>query len=142
MNVDIVIKRGEIMGKIRVGFVTNSSSSSFVIARKSDIKESDVVNLIIDKLSDEIKKELKSLDFYDLEYLNDELKVLILQKDYDKAVKLIANELCDRLLDAYSEMELGDWKVHAEEFGNEDGFYNNLIYSYGNILVSDNFKVG
>ena len=130
------------MGKIRVGFVTNSSSSSFVIARKSDIKESDVVNLIIDKLSDEIKKELKSLDFYDLEYLNDELKVLILQKDYDKAVKLIANELCDRLLDAYSEMELGDWKVHAEEFGNEDGFYNNLIYSYGNILVSDNFKVG
>ena len=77
-----------------------------------------------------------------IDYLNDELKVLILQKDYDKAVKLIANELCDRLLDAYSEMELGDWKVHAEEFGNEDGFYNNLIYSYGNILVSDNFKVG
>ena len=128
--------------KIRLSHVTNSSSSSFIIARKSNIKESDVVNLIIDKLSDEIKKELKSLDFYDLEYLNDELKVLILQKDYDKAVKLIANELCDRLLDAYSEMELGDWKVHAEEFGNEDGFYNNLIYSYGNILVSDNFKVG
>ena len=129
------------MGKIRVGFVTNSSSSSFVIARKSDIKESDVVNLIIDKLSDEIKKELKSLDFYDLEYLNDELKVLILQKDYDKAVKLIANELCDRLLDAYSEMELGDWEVHAEEFGNEDDFYSRLIYDYGDMIVSDNFKV-
>lgn len=130
------------MGKIRVGFVTNSSSSSFVIARKSDIKESDVVNLIIDKLSDYIERELKNIDDYDLKYLDDELKVFIIQKDYDKAVKLIANELCDRLLDAYSEMELGDWKVHAEEFGNEDGFYNNLIYSYGNILVSDNFKVG
>lgn len=128
--------------KIRLSHVTNSSSSSFVIARKSDIKESDIVNLIIEKLSDYIKKELKSLDFYDLKYLDDKLKVLIIQKDYDKAVKLIANELCDRLLDAYSEMELGDWKVHAEEFGNEDGFYNNLIYSYGNILVSDNFKVG
>lgn len=130
------------MAKIRLCHVTNSSSSSFVIARKSDIKESDIVNLIIEKLSDYIKKELKSLDFYDLKYLDDELKVLILQKDYDKAVKLIANELCDRLLDAYSEMELGDWKVHVEEFGNEDGFYNNLIYSYGNVLVSDNFKVG
>ena len=128
--------------KIRLSHVTNSSSSSFVIARKSDIKESDIVNLIIEKLSDYIKKELKSLDFYDLKYLDDKLKVLIIQKDYDKAVKLIANELCDRLLDAYSEMELGDWKVHAEEFGNEDGFYNNLIYSYGNVLVSDNFKVG
>ena len=129
------------MGKIRCGFVTNSSSSSFVIARKSDIKESDVVNLIIDKLSDYIKKELKSLDFYDLRYLDDELKVLIIQKNYDKAVELVADKLCDRLLDSYSEMDLSDWKVHAEEFGNENGFYDNLIYSYGNVLVSDNFKV-
>lgn len=130
------------MTKVRQSFVTNSSSSSFIIARKNDVTESDVANLIIDKLSDYIKKELKSLDFYDLRYLDDELKVLIIQKNYDKAVKLIADKLCDRLLDAYSEMDIGDWKVHAEEFGNEDGFYDNLIYSYGNILVSDNFKVG
>ena len=144
MNVDIVIKRGEIMGKIRCGFVTNSSSSSFVIARKNDIKESDLVNLIIEKLSDNIKIELKGIedDSYIFNYLDDELKVLIIQKDYDKAVKLIANELCDRLLDTYSEMELGDWKVHSEEFGNEDGFYDCLIYDYGHKLVSDNFKVG
>lgn len=130
------------MAKIRLSYVTNSSSSSFIIARKNNIKESDVVNLIIDKLSDYIERELKNINDYDLKYLDDELKVFIIQNDYDKAVKLIANELCDKLLDAYSEMELGDWKVHAEEFGNEDGFYNNLIYSYGNILVSDNFKVG
>ena len=144
MNVDIVIKRGEIMTKIRCGFVTNSSSSSFVIARKSDIKESDVVNLIIDKLSDEIKKELNGIEYhrYIFDYLDDELKDLIIQKDYDKAIKLIANELCDRLLDTYSEMDLGDWKVHAEKFGNEDDFYNCLMYDYGYKLVSDNFKVG
>lgn len=129
------------MAKMRSGFVTNSSSSSFVIARKSDIRELDVVNLIIDKLSDYIKKELKSLDFYDLRYLDDELKVLIIQKDYDKAIKLIANELCDRLLDSYSEMELGDWKVHTKEFGNEYNFYSRLIYEYGNMIVSDNLKV-
>ena len=130
------------MAKIRLCHVTNSSSSSFVIARKSDIKESDIVNLIIKKLSDYIKKELKSLDFYDLRYLDDELKVLIIQKDYDKAVKLIAEKLCDRLLDAYYEMELGDWEVHAEEFGNEDDFYSRLIYDYGDMIVSDDFKVG
>ena len=130
------------MAKIRLSHVTNSSSSSFIIARRNDIRESDVVNLIIDKLSDYIKKEINGMDRYDLNYLDDELKVLIIQKDYDKAVKLIANELCDRLLDTYSEMDLGDWKVHSEEFGNEDSFYDNLIYSYGNVLVSDNFKVG
>lgn len=130
------------MAKIRLSHVTNSSSSSFIIARRNDIRELDVVNLIIDKLSDYIKKEINGMDRYDLDYLDDELKVLIIQKDYDKAVKLIANELCDRLLDTYSEMDLGDWKVHSEEFGNEDSFYDNLIYSYGNVLVSDNFKVG
>lgn len=130
------------MAKIRLSHVTNSSSSSFIIARRNDIRESDVINLIIDKLSDYIKKEINGMDRYDLDYLDDELKVLIIQKDYDEAVKLIANELCDRLLDAYSEMDLGDWKVHAEEFGNEDSFYDNLIYSYGNVLVFDNFKVG
>ena len=130
------------MAKIRLSHVTNSSSSSFIIARRNDIRESDVVNLIIDKLSDYIKKEINGMDRYDLDYLDDELKVLIIQKDYDKAVKLIANELCDRLLDTYSEMDLGDWKIHSEEFGNEDSFYDNLIYSYGNVLVSDNFKVG
>lgn len=132
------------MGKVRMGFVTNSSSSSFVIARKNDIKESDVVNLIIEKLSDDIKIELNGIEYhrYIFDYLDDELKVLIIQKDYDKAIKLIANELCDILLDAYSEMELGDWKVHSEEFGNENGFYDCLIYDYGYKLISDNFKVG
>ena len=130
------------MAKIRLGHVTNSSSSSFVIARKSDVKESDVVNLIIEKLSGYIEKELKYMDNYVAKYLDDELKIAIIQKDYDKAVKLIANKLCDRLLDAYSEMDLGDWKVHSEEFGNEDGFYDCLIYDYGYKLVSDNFKVG
>ena len=144
MNVDIAIKRGEIMGKIRVGFVTNSSSSSFVIARKNDIKESEVVNLIIDKLSDDIKRELKDIekDRYIFDYLDAELQIAIIRKDYNEAVKLIANKLCDILLDTYSEMDLGDWEVHAEEFGNEDGFYNCLIYDYGYKLVSDNFKVG
>lgn len=144
MNVDIAIKRGEIMGKIRVGFVTNSSSSSFVIARKNDIKESEVVNLIIDKLSDDIKRELKDIekDRYIFDYLDAELQIAIIRKDYNEAVKLIANKLCDILLDTYSEMDLGDWEVHAEEFGNKDGFYNCLIYDYGYKLVSDNFKVG
>lgn len=132
------------MVKIRLGHVTNSSSSSFIIARKNDVKESDVVNLIIEKLSDNIKRELKGIEDYRyiFDYLDAELQIAIIQKDYDKAVKLIANEICDRLLDTYSEMDLGDWKVHAEEFGNEDGFYDNLIYDYGYKLISDNFKVG
>lgn len=128
--------------KIRLSHVTNSSSSSFIIARKNNVKESDVTNLIIEKLSDYIERELKNIDDYNFKYLDDELKVLIIQKDYDKAVKLVANKLCDRLLDAYSEMELGDWEVHSDEFSNEDNFYSRLIYDYGYMLVSDDFKVG
>ena len=128
------------MAKIRLGHVTNSSSSSFVIARKSKCTREEVINLIIEKLYGDIIEEFQNKWMF--KYLDDDIKVAIIQKDYNKAVKLIANELCDRLLNSYSEMDLGDWKVHAEEFGNEDGFYDRLIYDYGYKLVFDNFKVG
>lgn len=39
-------------------------------------------------------------------------------------------------------MNLGDWKVHSDEFSNEDDFYSRSIYDYGDMIVSNNFKVG
>ena len=127
------------MAKIRLGHVTNSSSSSFVIARKSKCTREEVINLIIEKLYGDIVGGFR--DKWMFEYIDDDIKVAVLQKNYDKAVKLVAENLYDRLT-SYSEMELGDWKVHATEFSNENGFYDYLIYDHGYKLVSDNFKVG
>ena len=127
------------MTKLRQGFVTNSSSSSFIIARNNKCTSEEVINLIIEKLSDDIKRELE--DEWQVKYLSDNIKITVLQKDYDKAVKLIAQELYHRFT-SYYQMKLGDWEVYAESFSNEDDFYGYLIYEYGYKLVSDNFKLG
>lgn len=126
------------MAKLRQGFVTNSSSSSFIIARNNKCTSEEVINLIIEKLSDDIKRELE--DEWQVKYLSDDIKIAVLQKDYDKAVRLIAQELYHRLT-SYHQMKLGDWEVYAESFSNEDDFYSYLIYEYGYKLVSNNFKV-
>ena len=126
------------MVKIRLGHVTNSSSSSFIIARKSKCTREEVINLIIEKLYGDIIEGFQ--DKWMFKYLDDDIKVAVIQKDYDKAVKLVSEDLYD-MLTSYSEMELGDWKVHETEFSNENGFYDYLIYAHGYKLVSDNFKV-
>ena len=127
------------MTKLRQGFVTNSSSSSFIIARNNKCTSEEVINLIIEKLSDDIKRELE--DKWQVKYLSSDIKIAVLQKDYDKAVRLIAQELYHRFT-SYNQMKLGDWEVYAESFSNEDDFYGYLIYEYGYKLVSDNFKLG
>lgn len=127
------------MAKLRQGFVTNSSSSSFIIARNNKCTSEEVINLIIEKLSDDIKRELE--DKWQVKYLSSDIKIAVLQKDYDKAVRLIAQELYHRFT-SYNQMKLGDWEVYAESFSNEDDFYGYLIYEYGYKLVSDNFKLG
>ena len=127
------------MTKLRQGFVTNSSSSSFIIARNNKCTSEEVINLIIEKLSDDIKRELE--DEWQVKYLSSDIKIAVLQKDYDKAVRLIAQELYHRFT-SYNQMKLGDWEVYAESFSNEDDFYGYLIYEYGYKLVSDNFKLG
>ena len=127
------------MTKCRLSHVTNSSSSSFIIARNNKCTSEEVINLIIDKLSDDIKRELEYE--WQVKYLSGNIKIAVLQKDYDKAIKLIAQELYHRFT-SYHQMKLGDWKVYAESFSNEDDFYGYLIYEYGYKLVSDNFKLG
>lgn len=126
------------MTKYRLSHVTNSSSSSFIIARNNKCTSEEVINLIIEKLSDDIKRELE--DEWQVKYLSGDIKIAVFQKDYDKAVKLIAQELYHRFT-SYHQMKLGDWEVYAESFSNEDDFYGYLIYEYGYKLVSDNFKL-
>lgn len=133
--------------KCRLSHVTNSSSSSFIIARNNKCTSEEVINLIIEKLSDDIKKYLQeAIMFEDINDFNCNIKDAIIQdaiiqKDYDKAVKLIAEELCN-ILESRYEIELDDWKVHAQQFSNDYDFYDALIYEYGYKLISDNFKVG
>jgi hypothetical protein len=114
--------------KIRLGFVTNSSSSSFIIAKKKDCTAEEIE----EKLR-EMKKEITEfLDDWDLE--ND-----------DNAVEEFIAELSGELLGRFSpglDMQLGEWDVLAREFTNEGDIYNAFLYEYGDNIVTENFKMG
>lgn len=109
--------------KIRNDFVTNSSSSSFVIARKKNCTRDDIFNIInIDKN----KKSIQNMyGFEDEEYSVDET----------------LNEIADTLYNSYRELELGDWMVHSREFSNEDEFIGRAIYEGLHIEDNDVFKM-
>lgn len=124
--------------KVRLSHVTNSSSSSFVIARKDGCTEKDIKNLVIEKLGEDIKRALQ--DEWYFEDLSDEIKAAYYNKDYDTAIDLVADEISDILFSSY-DLELDNWNVRSEKFSNEDDFYSAIIYNNGYKLISDNFKL-
>lgn len=114
------------MAKIRLGFVTNSSSSSFIIARHKDCTYEEVLELIKSN-----KENVKDL----LEILEDE------DTSIESAIKEIAKELF-RYADM-SDFKLGDWTVISEYFGCEDGeLFPTAMYEFGYLLNSEHIKVG
>lgn len=97
--------------KIRNGFVSNSSSSSFIIAVKSDISENEKKSLFKKYIEEHYKKA--SQEWRDEQKLSSE----------DKVVHDIFEGKC-------GDLELDDWYVHWGECGSEDSdFLSWLLYS-------------
>jgi hypothetical protein len=106
-------------------YVTNSSSSSFIIAIHKDCT------------ADEVRNNVRSCK-EDARHLLD-----MFNSDHDDAsVEKFIDEIVDELMHHYNPMELGDWKVSAEEYGNEDSDVGCFIYDYAYKLGTEHFKVG
>lgn len=117
------------MAKIRLGFVTNSSSSSFIIAKHKDCTYEEVLDLV--KANRKNVEDLLEL----LEYEEDE------EMDVESAITEIAKELF-RYADG-SDFKLGDWIAISEEFSCEDGeLFPTAMYEFGYQLNSEHIKVG
>lgn len=110
--------------KVRNDFVTNSSSSSFIIAKNSDCTVNEIRNRL-KELLDDIKETLK----------------LFNRDSDDSSVDEFIDELCVGLFNESSDLKLGDWTASAVEYSNEDDEFGAFMYDYGYKLNTDNFKV-
>lgn len=112
--------------KIREDFVTNSSSSSFIIAKNSRCTVEEIKNKIYEQ-----KENIIDLhqNLFDEELTEEELRNFV-------------EDLAEELFTIPRSLSLGDWVASAEEYSYEDEAGNCFMYEYGYLLNTDNFKVG
>lgn len=115
--------------KIRTDFVTNSSSSSFVLARKAECT------------LDEIRDTLHKLESQ-MNALFEQLRKYHYSEAEGLDINLFIEELANKLFDFPMYMQLGEWSASAAEYNNEGSIDEMFMYEYGHMIQSENFKVG
>lgn len=126
--------------KIRTDFVTNSSSSSFVIAYKGEIKEEELKPIIA-----RYKKSILEILYNEGDYLDleDELKNALAEGDEEQilnfAIEELASDLYYMLKDC--DCDLKPWKVQSIYVTSDSSdFLEVFLYENGSIL-EDNLKL-
>ena len=129
--------------KIRNGFVSNSSSSSFIIMKRSAVSEQDIKNLLSTKYRDDI------IDFcendlhlcYDKPY-DDEGHISVGEELYKEIIQSIAQELYDWVSNEHCSVKLDDWLISSSSLGDDDGdMLGVLVYDYIHQIDLPDFKL-
>ena len=110
--------------KIREDFVTNSSSSSFVIAKHKNCTADDIKHAIYQHES----KITEIIDDY------------CAQEEYPD-LDIFVEDLTDELMRSAKGLTLDDWSVGSTMYSNEDGAIDGFMYNYGHLLSSERFKI-
>lgn len=129
--------------KIRRGFVTNSSSSSFIIARKGNVDKMRLGYELLNQtaLNDIVNDFMKDTDSIEYFELSQKVKNLIKNKDFDGVKKQLVKEFVDELVQRSSDMKLDDWDISIGEASNEtDNLLDFFIYELCSIDLED-FKI-
>lgn len=116
--------------KIRNDFVTNSSSSSFILARKDECTYDE-----IDKLLQSMRSNVKDAirDFRGYRLRNDEIS--------DKDIEDTIDKLTDFLFEYPRNNKLDSWTVSSIEAHTDSIFEEYFLCVYGEQIQTSNFKV-
>lgn len=115
--------------KVRLGFVTNSSSSSFIIAQNNKCTREEVKDLL-SSMKEQISEIIRNY-CWDYRY-GDNIS--------EETISEFIEEMTDHLYDE-GDLTLGDWTVAAREYSSENDEYDGFMYAYGHELNTENFKV-
>lgn len=106
------------------GFVTNSSSSSFVVCLKDSATNNDLVELL---------QPWKECVEATINEVNS-------KKNVNDAIKAIARSILDGA--EYARINIDGWKIFPTTYSNEDcELVSCFMYDYGDRIVSDILKV-
>lgn len=129
--------------KVRSDFVTNSSSSSFIIARHKDCTENEIRTMLYG-LKDNIKYLIECWEGdFDCNHC-DVIRDAYESGEIDTAIKFAIEDLTEYLnRTSKYDMTIDDWNLRCMEACSEDSILKDCaLYTFGYLMESEHLKVG